>query len=118
MKQLEQVKEFRTAFKLPINSKPTKIPNLHYNLLKEELQELFLADNTIEQADALIDIMYLSFGALLQLGVADKFEELFDEVHASNMSKLVDGKAIYRPDGKVLKGENYFKPNIGKIMFE
>ncbi len=118
MKQIKQVEEFRTAFKLPINNKPTKIPNLHYNLLKEELQELFLADDTIEQADALIDIIYLSFGALLQLGVAEKFEALFDEVHASNMSKLVNGKAIYRPDGKVLKGENYFKPDLAKIMFE
>lgn len=93
---------------------------LRLNLIKEEVEELKQA---IEQndltgiADALTDILYVTYGAGAAYGI--DLDSCFEEVHRSNMSKLgVDGKPIYRQDGKVLKGPNYSPPNLDKILYE
>lgn len=124
--QLEQVKKFRETFGLAVNSKPTLIGDsastLHFKLLREEVFEYFDAaekKDLTEIADALTDIAYVLCGAILQHGLQDKFEALFTEVHASNMSKLDEnGNPIYDANGKVMKGANYFKPNLSKIIAE
>ena len=93
---------------------------LRYDLLKEENEEYLQAckdGDIVEVADALGDILYIAYGSLLKHGLQDKIEEVFCEIHRSNMSKLdKDGNPIYRADGKVLKGENYFKPDIKKVL--
>jgi predicted HAD superfamily Cof-like phosphohydrolase len=71
----------------------------------------------VEVADALGDMLYILCGTILEHGMQDKIEEVFNEIQKSNMSKLgKDGKPIYREDGKVLKGPSYFKPDIKKIL--
>lgn len=117
-KQIEQVTEFRKAFNLPLN-RGYNFENcvLHERLIQEELDEMKMSTNVVDISDAIIDQMYLLFGYAIDLGIADKLEAMFDEVHASNMSKLdADGNPIYREDGKVIKGENYFKPNLKDII--
>ncbi|MBU2996887.1 nucleoside triphosphate pyrophosphohydrolase family protein [Cellulophaga baltica] len=93
---------------------------LRYNLMAEENQEyLDAAENNdmVEVADALGDMLYILCGTILEHGMEYKIEEVFDEIQRSNMSKLdADGKPIYREDGKILKGPNYFKPNIKSIL--
>jgi predicted HAD superfamily Cof-like phosphohydrolase len=118
-KQIDQVKEFREKFNLPIDSGMNHCDHrLHEHLVHEELAEMKEATDVVETSDAIIDQMYLLIGYALDLGVADKLEAMFDEVHASNMSKLgEDGNPIYREDGKVLKGPDYFKPNLDKILW-
>ena len=71
----------------------------------------------IEVADALGDMMYILFGTIMKHGMQHKIVEVFEEIQRSNMSKLgEDGKPIYREDGKILKGPNYFKPNLRSIL--
>lgn len=83
----------------------------------EEYLEAALAGDAVEVADALGDMMYILCGTILSHGMQHIIEEIFEEIQASNMSKLgADGKPIYREDGKVMKGPNYFKPNIGAIL--
>ncbi|WP_158973784.1 nucleoside triphosphate pyrophosphohydrolase family protein [Cellulophaga sp. L1A9] len=93
---------------------------LRFNLMDEENKEyLEAAENNdlIEVADALGDMLYILCGTILEHGMQHKIEEVFNEIQRSNMSKLgADGKPIYREDGKVLKGPNYFVPNIDKIL--
>lgn len=124
-KRIAAVTEFHTAFKLNMNQKP--IANigedrnmLRFNLMKEENEEYLEAaqnNDLIEVADALGDMLYILCGTIIEHGMQDKIEEVFNEIQRSNMSKLgEDGKPIYREDGKVLKGPNYFKPNIGDIL--
>ena len=95
-----------------------KIVKLRYELIKEELEELNQAINDKdikEVADALTDILYVTYGAGTAFGI--DLDKCFDEVHQSNMSKLgSDGKPIYNDQGKVMKGPNYFKPDLGKII--
>lgn len=119
-KQIDQVREFRKTYNLPIaGCKNMDDCLLHERLIQEELDEMKNADDLFEIADAIIDQLYLLFGYAIDLGIDDKLEAMFDEVHASNMSKLdSNGKPIYREDGKVMKGENYFRPNIKKIIEE
>ena len=123
--KIAAVTEFHTAFKLNMNQKPIasigKDRNtLRFNLMKEENEEyLEAAENNdlVEVADALGDMLYILCGTIIEHGMQDKIEEVFNEIQRSNMSKLgADGKPIYREDGKVLKGPNYFKPNIGDIL--
>ncbi|WP_166385778.1 MULTISPECIES: nucleoside triphosphate pyrophosphohydrolase family protein [unclassified Polaribacter] len=123
--KIAAVTEFHTAFKLNMNQKPIasigKDRNtLRFNLMKEENEEyLEAAENNdlVEVADALGDMLYILCGTIIEHGMQDKIEEVFNEIQRSNMSKLgADGKPIYREDGKVLKGPNYFKPNIGAIL--
>jgi predicted HAD superfamily Cof-like phosphohydrolase len=123
-KQIEKVREFHNAFGISNAEKPTVIDLneslLRYTLLREENEEYLEAcknGNLTEIADALGDILYITFGTLLKHGLGHKIEEIFDEIHRSNMSKLDDnGKPIYREDGKVLKSKNYFKPDIESIL--
>jgi predicted HAD superfamily Cof-like phosphohydrolase len=94
--------------------------NLRFKLMAEENQEYFEAaknNDIVEVADALGDMLYILCGTIIEHGMQDKIEEIFDEIQKSNMSKLgEDGKPIYRNDGKVMKGPNYFKPNISEIL--
>ncbi|UWX55816.1 nucleoside triphosphate pyrophosphohydrolase family protein [Maribacter litopenaei] len=93
---------------------------LRFNLMDEENKEYLEAasnDDLVEVADALGDMLYILCGTILEHGMQHKIEEVFNEIQRSNMSKLgEDGKPIYREDGKVLKGPNYFKPDISSIL--
>ncbi len=104
----------------PTASLPKAKNELRYNLMKEENEEYLEAANNgdlVEVADALGDMLYILCGTIIEHGMQDKIEEVFDEIQRSNMSKLgEDGKPIYREDGKVLKGPNYFKPDIASIL--
>ena len=95
-----------------------KIVKLRYELIREELEELNQAikdKNIKEVADALTDILYVTYGAGHAFGV--NLDKCFDEVQQSNMSKLgLDGKPIYNEIGKVMKGPNYFKPDLNKFV--
>jgi len=110
------------TFGQEVKNKPSfssdKINSLRYDLIKEELDELKVAiDNKdiLEVADALTDILYVTYGAGHAFGI--NLDECFDEVQNSNMSKLgIDGNAIYNEDGKVMKGPNYVKPNLSKFL--
>ena len=124
-KQLNAVKEFHTAFTIGHSETPrgdlgTSKNLLRYNLMKEEKEEYLEAvqnNDIIEIADALGDMMYILCGTIIEHGLQHKIEEVFDEIQRSNMSKLgEDGKPIYREDGKVMKGPNYFKPDFSKIF--
>lgn len=124
-KQIDSVKEFHTAFKIGHSESPIadlgEFKNtLRYNLMKEENEEYLEAvqnNDLVEIADALGDMMYILCGTIIEHGLQHKIEAVFDEIQRSNMSKLgEDGEPIYREDGKVLKGPNYFKPNISDIL--
>ena len=95
-----------------------KINTLRISLIKEELIELQKAiqdKNVVEIADALTDILYVTYGAGHAFGI--NLDKCFDEVQNSNMSKLgTDGKPIYNDAGKVMKGPHYFKPNLSKLL--
>jgi len=122
--QLKQLLDFQTAYNSTRNFKPTLISEddyvLRYKLGKEELIEYFDAckdGNLVEVADALADQLYILLGTMISHGMQDVIEDIFDEVHRSNMSKLgSDGKPIYREDGKILKGPNFSPPNIAKYL--
>ncbi|MEO9571387.1 MAG: nucleoside triphosphate pyrophosphohydrolase family protein [Polaribacter sp.] len=123
--KIAAVTEFHTAFKLNINQEPIAHIGenrnlLRYKLMREENEEYLDAANNndlVEVADALGDMLYILCGTIIEHGMQDKIEEVFNEIQRSNMSKLgKDGKPIYREDGKVLKGPNYFKPNIAEIL--
>jgi len=123
-KQLEQLKKFHEAFEHPVAEKPTLVEKntwfLRGTLLAEELEEYAEACNSgnlVEIADALADQLYILLGTMHVHGMADKMEEIFDEVHRSNMSKLDEyGNPIYRADGKILKGSDFSEPNIASII--
>ena len=124
-KQLNAVKDFHDKFGLSYNYSPTvelekKIIELRFNLMKEENEEYFEAANNndmVEVADALGDMLYILCGTIIEHGMQYKIDEIFSEIQNSNMSKLgADGNPIYREDGKVLKGPNYFKPDIKGIL--
>ena len=124
-KELLDVTKFHNAFKIKVNENPTvEIDNalieLRYRLMQEENSEYLEAaknKDLIEVADALGDMLYILCGTILTHGLQYKIEEVFNEIQRSNMSKLgKDGKPIYRNDGKVMKGPNYFKPDIYKIL--
>jgi len=95
-----------------------KVIQLRYNLIKEELDEFSQAlkdKNLVEAADALTDILYVTYGAGVAFGI--DLDKCFDEVQKSNMSKLGDdGKPIYNDQGKVMKGPKYFKPDLNKFI--
>ncbi len=123
--KIAAVHEFHSAFGLGIENSPTakldiKKNLLRYELMREENEEYLEAANNndlVEVADALGDMLYILCGTIIEHGMQDKIEEVFNEIQRSNMSKLgADGKPIYREDGKVLKGPNYFKPKIKEIL--
>lgn len=123
--KIKAVSAFHEAFGLGIKEKPEvnlgeqKI-KLRYNLMAEENDEYLeaaLNNDVVEVADALGDMLYILCGTIIEHGMQHKIEEVFNEIQRSNMSKLGnDGKPIYREDGKVMKGPNYFKPDIKKIL--
>ncbi|MGH1455387.1 MAG: hypothetical protein ACRBDI_01270 [Alphaproteobacteria bacterium] len=122
---LDQVQEFHETYGLSVEGSPKisdgKTNLLRINLLTEELGELKEAleqGDLVETLDALIDLQYVLDGAFLSFGLQHVKDAAFDEVHRSNMSKLgADGKPIRRPeDGKVLKGPDYFKPDMAQFV--
>lgn len=124
-KPINAVSVFHQTYDLLQNDTPTvdvpdTIKQLRFDLMKEENEEYLEAvqnNDLVEMADALGDMLYILCGTIITHGMQHKIEEVFDEIQRSNMSKLgTDGKPIYRADGKVLKGPNYFKPDIGRIM--
>jgi predicted HAD superfamily Cof-like phosphohydrolase len=122
MSNFESVKKFMQTFGQEIKSKAEfpneKIVLLRYELIKEELEELNQAiknKDIKEAADALTDILYVTYGAGHAFGI--DLDKCFNEVQQSNMSKLgSDGKPIYNEGGKVMKGPNYFKPELNKLL--
>ena len=120
--QLSKVKEFHDKFLHVVNDTPTISVNheLRYKLMKEENDEYLEAaknEDLIEIADALGDQLYILCGTILAHGMQHIIEEVFDEIHRSNMSKLgEDGKPVYREDGKIIKGPNYKKPELKPIL--
>ena len=124
-KELESVKLFHKKFNInylnePKANIPDEIKELRFKLMEEENLEYLKAtkeNDIVEIADALGDMLYILTRTIISHGLQNKIEEIFQEIQNSNMSKLGDnGKPIYRDDGKVLKGPNYFKPNIRKIL--
>jgi predicted HAD superfamily Cof-like phosphohydrolase len=122
MSNFNKVKTFMETFGQEVKTKPSfstdKINSLRYDLIKEELEELKEAmesKDLLEVADALTDILYVTYGAGHAFGI--DLDKCFEEVQNSNMSKLgEDGKPIYNESGKVMKGPNYFKPNLNKFI--
>ena len=122
MTNFKSVKKFMELFGQEIKEKASfpddKITSLRYELIKEELGELKEAmdkKDIKEVADALTDILYVTYGAGHAFGI--DLDKCFEEVQNSNMSKLgSDGKPIYNDKGKVMKGPNYFKPDLGKFV--
>ena len=124
-KPLDQVKKFHKAFGLGVSETQKadlglEVNLLRYKLMREENEEYLDAatqGDVVEVADALGDMLYILCGTIISHGMQHKIEEVFDEIHRSNMSKLgKDGKPIYREDGKVLKGPDYFKPDLKRII--
>ncbi len=123
-KQIEAVREFHETFKQENGVKPRLLNEneyaLRYNLMAEENKEYFMACENMdltEIADALGDKLYILCGTILKHGMQDIIDKVFDEIHSSNMSKVgEDGKAIMREDGKILKGPNYFRPNLKQFI--
>jgi|TARA_B110000263_G_scaffold190259_1_gene168005 predicted HAD superfamily Cof-like phosphohydrolase len=123
--QIDSVKKFHEVYKLGYKNSPSvdldhdKL-QLRHSLMSEENDEYLEAaknNDIIEVADALGDMLYILCGTIIEHGMQNKIEEIFDQIQKSNMSKLgSDGKPIYREDGKVMKGPNYFKPDISKIL--
>ena len=122
MSNFNKVKTFMVTFGQEVKTKPSfstdKINGLRYELIKEELEELKIAmenKDLLEVADALTDILYVTYGAGHAFGI--NLDRCFEEVQNSNMSKLgEDGKPIYNESGKVMKGPKYFKPDLTKFV--
>ena len=122
MSNFNKVKIFMKTFGQEVKAKPSfstyKINGLRYDLIKEELEELKVAmknKDLLEVADALTDILYVTYGAGHAFGI--NLDKCFEEVQSSNMSKLgQDGKPIYDVSGKVMKGPYYFKPSLNKFV--
>ena len=122
MSNFSKVGIFMKTFGQDVKDKPSfssdKVNKLRINLIKEELDELTVAvknRDLLEVADALTDILYVTYGAGHAFGI--DLDKCFDEVQNSNMSKLdSDGKPIYNNGGKVMKGPNYFKPDLSKFV--
>jgi predicted HAD superfamily Cof-like phosphohydrolase len=123
-KQIEAVREFHETFNQENGTEPRLLTEdeytLRYNLMDEENEEYFFGcekQDLTEIADALGDKLYILCGTILKHGMQDIIEKVFDEIHRSNMSKVGDdGKAIMREDGKILKGPQYFKPNLKQFV--
>ena len=122
MSNFEKVKKFMKTFGQEVKEKAEfpseRITSLRYDLIKEELEELQDAidkKDIKEVADALTDILYVTYGAGHAFGI--NLDKCFQEVQSSNMSKLgLDGKPIYNDKGKVMKGPNFFKPDLNKFV--
>lgn len=124
MTNFARVRDFMQTFRQEVKDFPEfpseKIQELRIELIREELEELkeaITAKDIVAVADALTDILYVTYGAGVAFGL--DLDACFNEVHASNMSKLDEnGQPIFREDGKVLKGANYFKPDLFSVLFQ
>lgn len=123
-KQIKAVEEFHNAFGQENGKYPRPLDehgfNLRHSLMKEENDEYLEAcykNSLVEIADALGDQLYILCGTILKHGMQHIIEDVFDEIQASNMSKLGDdGKPVLREDGKILKGPGYFRPDLSKFI--
>ena len=124
-RQIEQVAKFHEVFEIgneenPIGQLPAEVYELRHRLMHEENEEYLQAaknGDLVEVADALGDMMYILCGTILKHGLQEIIEDVFEEIQRSNMSKLgADGKPLLREDGKILKSELYFKPDIAKLL--
>ena len=124
-KQLDSVKQFHDTYKIGYSNDPIadlgpEKNKLRFKLMSEENEEYLDASNNndiIEVADALGDMLYILCGTIIEHGMQDIIEPVFEEIQKSNMSKLgEDGNPIFREDGKVMKGPNYFKPDFKKFF--
>lgn len=120
---IELVKQFNKSFGVITNKTPEVLQekdwSLKAKLMKEELSEYIQAcekSDIVEISDAVVDMQYILSGIVIAHGLQNVFHKLIQEVHDSNMSKLENGKVLRRDDGKVLKGKNYFKPDLEKIL--
>lgn len=122
---ISYVKDFHEAFGIenaqnPVGGIPEKDFELRHRLMHEENEEYLEAarnGNLVEVADALGDMLYILCGTILKHGLQDKIAEVFEEIQRSNMSKLdANGQPIYREDGKVMKSELYFRPDIKAVL--
>jgi predicted HAD superfamily Cof-like phosphohydrolase len=125
IEKIRAVEKFHDTFKIGNRYEPTGVVSeneytLRYNLIKEENEEYLEAcknGDIVEIADALGDQLYILFGTILRHGLQHKIEEVFDEIQRSNMSKLDEnGEPIFREDGKILKSNLYFRPDIKRIL--
>lgn len=122
--QLKKAENFHNVFKQEMSDKPVVYPSggpeLRYNLMKEENEEYLEACNNgdlVEIADALGDQLYILCGTILKHGMQHIIEDVFSEIHESNMSKLdANGEPIFREDGKIMKSNLYHKPDISRIL--
>lgn len=122
---IQNVRDFHDAFRIPNADQPVgdigaKDAQLRYTLMREENEEYLEAANRgdlVEVADALGDMLYILCGTILKHGLQDKIADVFLEIQRSNMSKLdANGQPIYREDGKVLKSDRYFRPDIAAVL--
>ncbi|MBK7855674.1 MAG: nucleoside triphosphate pyrophosphohydrolase family protein [Bacteroidetes bacterium] len=125
LETINKVKEFHSVFGPDYHDEPkagidSKIIELRHRLMQEENDEYLEAamkNNLTQIADALGDKLYILCGTIVAHGLQHKIAEVFNEIHRSNMSKLDDnGKPIYREDGKIMKSNNYFLPDLGNIL--
>ena len=126
-KNIKMVQEFHETFGIGVGTDFKKkldrnTVELRHRLMAEENEEYLeaaLNGNYVEVADALGDKLYVLLGTIIEHGMQDVIQSVFEEIHRSNMSKLgADGKPIYREDGKAIKGENYVPPNISNILIK
>lgn len=125
LRTIGHVREFHEAFRLPVRHEPASALDereylLRFNLMKEENEEYLDAaakGDLVEIADALGDMLYILCGTIISHGLQDKIGEVFEEIQRSNMSKLDEnGEPIYREDGKVMKSNRYFRPNVAAVL--
>jgi predicted HAD superfamily Cof-like phosphohydrolase len=124
VEKINSVKEFHEVFRIGNNEAPCLVSEsdyaLRHRLMSEEVEEYLEAckkGDLVEIADALGDQLYILFGTILKHGLQYKIEEVFDEIHRSNMSKLDgNGQPVVREDGKILKSDRYFRPDIRKVL--
>jgi len=123
--KIANVLDFNKSFGLIKNNEPSLIGEsefkLRHKLMTEELLEYLEACNNkdlTEVCDAIVDLLYVLNGMVVAHGIQHIIEDMYNEVHRSNMSKLENGKPLYRTDGKVMKGSEYFKPNLIKYINE
>lgn len=126
LSKYECLETFHSKFNSPVGEKLQFISEdrskLRYDMILEELNEYKGAienNDMVEICDAIVDILYLTYGTAVEHGMKEKLDLMFKEVQDSNMSKLgEDGKPMFREDGKIMKGPNYFKPNLAQFIDE
>jgi predicted HAD superfamily Cof-like phosphohydrolase len=121
--KLDMVRQFNKVFEIQTQKSPSLLDKnsskLKFDLMLEELNEYSEAcknNDIVEISDAVVDMMYILYGIILSHGLSDVIFDMFEEVHKSNMSKLENGKVLRRNDGKIMKGSEYFRPNLKQFL--